>query len=791
MRTRRMTAVHLPVEPTESAAAGSRARMLDLAERMSGVGRWRFDLATQRVEWSDEVYRIHGVTPETYDPNLADAIEFYHEDDQAEVRAFVQAIIADGQERSFQLRLRRPDGDLRDVVSRASRDVDDESRPTAVFGVFQDVTHHSRALAAAKRSERRYQLLADNMGDVVVRLRPDGSSSYISPAITTLLGYAAEDMTGRAAQDFLHPDDQGRLLAVLSEVAGGAGQGRARLRALRKDGSAVPVEVTFRRVAGEDRPEIIAVIRDISEREALERALRDSEAQYRILAEHSTDAINQTNLASDILYVSPAIQQLAGYAPAELIGSKAYDLVDPEDWPRVRREYAKLVHFGREARMEPIQYRMVRADGTRVWVEISPRVVWEDEVPVGFVDVVRDISARKAAEEELRQARREAEAAAGAKADFLANMSHELRTPLTSILGFGQLAAGHTDLTPSLRNCIEKIEGAGRALLATVNDILDFSELEAGQLMFAPVPVDVRALLAESLDLLSPQAGAKDLDLALDIDDAMPSHLRIDPDRVRQILLNYLSNAVKFTPAGSVTLAARYDTYREALCVEVSDTGAGIAADKLDRLFVRFSQVDGGLARASGGTGLGLAICKGLAEAMGGCVGVKTTEGEGSRFWFEIAARPTEAITDRTSPTVGDCGGRLAGARVLVVDDNPSNRSVARAMLEACGCLIDQAADGDEALALSAKRPYDVVLLDLRMPGKDGYQTLTALRARPGPNQTIPVVAFTADAAPIHSELVAAGFDAVAEKPVVLADLVSTLATALDYTRETPLDRCA
>jgi PAS domain S-box-containing protein len=771
-----------------SAAEAEKRRLLAMAERMSGVGHWRYDLRRQSITWSAEVYAIHGVSPDAFDPNLQDGIEFYHPEDRDAVRAFLTAVTETDEEQSFQLRIVRYDGEHRTVVCRARRELSTAGDVAALFGVFQDVTKHVRALDAAQRNETRYRLLADNMADVVTRIRTDGASSYVSPAIEALLGYRPEEMAGRPAQDFVHEDDRPALVAAFRSLAAGVDRRTLLLRALRRDGSVRHVETTLQAMqTPEGRREIVGVIRDVTERQALEEALADSERQYRLLADNSTDLINRTNRASDVLYVSPAVETLAGYRPEELIGRKAYEIIHPEDWPRVRREYAKLLHFGRDAVVRPITYRMVRKDGSHVWVEVSPRVVWEGDEACEFVDVVRDVTERKAAEAALEEARRAAEAAAVAKADFLANMSHELRTPLTSIIGFGRLAALQADLPATTRNCVTRIEAAGKALLATVNDILDFSKLEAGQVSVAPGPTDVRRLCEETLELLTPQAAAKDLALRLEFEGDVPDGVLIDPDRVRQILLNYLSNAVKFTAEGSVTLRATYDADGERLRVDVVDTGHGVAADKLDRLFVRFSQVDGGLARTHGGTGLGLAICKGLAEAMNGCVGVASVVGEGSRFWFEIAA--PVAVSVASAETAGPAD--VDGLRVLVVDDNPANRELARLMLSASGCEVTEAEDGVAALRCAETAPFDLVLLDLRMPGLPGPEVLRALRHGGGPNSGVPVVAFSADARDSENELLALGFDAAVAKPLDLNELLRAVAAAAGPLLERPLDFAA
>ena len=397
---------------------------------------------------------------------------------------------------------------------------------------------------------------------------------------------------------------------------------------------------------------------------------------------------------------------------------------------------------------------------------------------VGLSDVMRDVTSHKMLEARLRQAQAEAEAAVAVKTEFLANMSHELRTPLTSIIGFTSLAGEQPDLAPLTRAYVERVGDATRALLCTVNDILDFSKLEAGQVTFQVQPVALAKLSQATLDLFTPQAGAKDLSLTFD-GEAGDLVLSIDPDRIRQILLNLVGNAVKFTDGGGVTLRQRYDRTSQTLKVEVIDTGTGIPADKQDRLFQRFSQVDGGLTRTHGGTGLGLAICKGLVEAMGGTIGVESEMGQGSRFWFKVPALLAQA-PDAAEDGLAVTRPTFVGVRVLVVDDHPANRELARLFLAGVGAEVTEACDGEEAVRLAAEQPFDVILMDIRMPRLDGPGALHAIRTVPGPNDATPVLAFTADAAD-DTRLLALGFQDVVAKPLQPGALITAVARAADF----------
>ncbi|MDB5451648.1 MAG: integral rane sensor hybrid histidine kinase [Caulobacteraceae bacterium] len=385
----------------------------------------------------------------------------------------------------------------------------------------------------------------------------------------------------------------------------------------------------------------------------------------------------------------------------------------------------------------------------------------------------------KGALDAARTAHTEAAQAAAVKSEFLANMSHELRTPLTSVVGFTHLAAEQPDLSPLSRAYIDRVSEASRALLCVVNDILDFSKLEAGQVSFHAEPIDVSALGRTTLEMFTPQAAAKDI--ALHLEDSTPDGLVIsaDPDRLRQVLLNLVGNAVKFTEAGHVTLRLAYADAAQRLTLEVADTGPGISADRLDMLFKRFSQVDGSLNRDHGGTGLGLAICKGVVEAMGGQIGVASSTGQGSRFFLDIPAPRIQGYLGETAAADGEAPV-CTGVRVLVTDDHPANRDLVRLFLAAVDADITEAVDGESAVALAATKPFDVILMDLRMPRMDGIAAFNLIRGAPGPNRMTPILAFTADVEGVHDgRLQALGFDGAVAKPLDPVSLITQISAVL------------
>lgn len=626
-----------------TAALNEQRRLLALAESMSGVGHWRYEVATGDIFWSEEVYRIHGVDSATFNPRLGPGIAFYHADDQAMVAAFMEKAVALGQEFNFQARLFRPDGKLRHVTSRAATERNDKGAVVAVIGVYQDITDEVENLAVINESRVRYRLLTENANDMVTDM----------------------DQTGV------------------------------------------------------------------------------------------------------FTYVSPSIKALTGYTPSEAVGRQAMDFIVPEDKARVARAFAEATA---ERKGWTIEYRVKRKDGAVIWVEARPSLTIDSQTgePTGVTDVIRDVTDRKAMEAELERARAEAVEAAAVKGEFLANMSHELRTPLTSIIGFSDLLHNMPSLDDEARRYVGRVSDSSHALLTVVNDVLDFSKLEAGQVAIEPRAVDARPLFSGVLGMVGPQAEAKGLALTLDLA-SLPKTLKLDDARLRQVLLNLLSNAIKFTETGEVTLRARYDKTRRRLRCEVLDTGPGIPADRLDRLFRRFSQVDGSIARSHGGTGLGLAICKGLVEAMGGQVGAASILGQGSRFWFDIACEPAGAPTVAASEAI-DSAQALKGLRVLVVDDKKINRELMRLILGPFGVEVTDLTTGAEAVASTAV--YDVILMDLRMPDMDGFQAAQAIRNGDGPNAHARIIAFTAEAGDLHGEGL---FDDHLAKPLIAADALKLL----------------
>ena len=411
------------------------------------------------------------------------------------------------------------------------------------------------------------------------------------------------------------------------------------------------------------------------------------------------------------------------------------------------------------------------------------------ELPLSFggsVGVGADITALRERERELKNARKAAEAANEAKSAFLANISHEIRTPLNGILGMTHLLAS-SNLTDEQRDQIETILDSGKTLMAILNDVLDLSKIEAGKFEIAPIDSDLAHQLLRLSKLWTPRAVEKGLTLTLDIDPAMEEYMRFDPIRVRQCISNLVSNAIKFTLRGSITVSATarpVDDDHFEVKLSVTDTGIGVDAEAIDRLFAPFTQADATTSRQFGGTGLGLSISRKLARLMGGDVTVMSEPGKGSTFTFTFQAergRASEVVV--ADNDVDKTGGtrRASDLRLLLVDDHPLNRKVARMFLQPLNIEIVEAENGEEALFHLDAQHFDLMLLDMHMPVMNGKETLRRIRAEDSPHRDLGVIVLTADSlGPDNTDYEEMGADGYIRKPIDHRELVLEIGRVLE-----------
>ncbi|HEY1291667.1 MAG TPA: response regulator [Chloroflexota bacterium] len=530
----------------------------------------------------------------------------------------------------------------------------------------------------------------------------------------------------------------------------------------------------------------------VAQRQQVEHALRESEAGFRAIFEESPFGIAVDTMDGRCVAANAALSSILGYSVDEMLGRVILaEVMHPDDalagWEMFRGMAAgQYDHY-------TIEQRFFHKDGELRWLRLAMSLVRDAEGrPKNVIGMGEDITERKLAEEQrkqfeaaLEEARDLALQASLAKSDFLATMSHEIRTPMNGVIGMTGLLMD-TELTPRQREYAEAVRRSGEALLAIINDILDFSKIEAGKLELELARVDLREAVEDVVGLLAEQAQAKGLELAAVVQSDVPSGLQGDPGRIRQVLMNLVGNAVKFTQRGEVTVHARLsERTPDAALVrfEVTDTGIGISRDVAVRLFQPFSQADVSMTREFGGTGLGLAICKRLVEQMGGEIGLESQPGRGSTFWFTIRLRaPVAGDASEAVPPVSAMA-QESPLRVLVVDDNETNRTILQEQLSPWGLSVTSVGDGPAALAelrqatLRAS-PYAAALLDRHMPGMDGLTLARTIRAD-ALLGTMPMVLLTSLGEEDRHDVQAAGFKHVLTKPVRQSQLLGMLGPIL------------
>lgn len=619
-----------------------------------------------------------------------------------------------------------------------------------------NVIYHD--ISELQEQKRYFQSLLDLSPAAIIVTDLESKIVSWNPGAEKLFGYGAEEAVGRPLDDLVasRADLHDEALGYSAAAARGE-RIQATSRRTRKDGTLVDVQMFSEPVVvSEERVGYVVIYHDVTD-------IQRQKRYYEALVEVSPVAIALLSRDATVTSWNPAAERLFGHTADEAVGRNIDDLVSASD--EIRAESEAYTAQGIRGDLVHAITRRSHKDGTLVDVEMSAAPVIVSGEVVGFYALYHDIR-------ELQQARLDAEAATEAKSAFLATMSHEIRTPLNAVLGMTGLLLD-TDLSAEQRNYAEVTRSSGDALLGVINDILDFSKIEAGRLDLDNAPFDLRECVESALELVAAGALKKGLDIAYDLDPDVPGALIGDVTRLRQVLINLLNNAVKFTDHGEVVVtvtAERLDPeHRHRFHFAIRDTGIGIPEDRIDRLFESFSQLDPSTTRRYGGTGLGLAISRRLADLMGGTMWVESRAGSGSTFHFTVdaeAAPATPRAFERGKPS------RFSGRRVLIVDDNATNRHILVRQTEAWGMLAVETEYPAEALEWVRRGdPFDVAILDMQMPEMDGL-TLSAEIRRHRDAQALPLVMLTSLG---RSETTPTEFAAYLTKPIKPSQLHDAL----------------
>ena len=634
----------------------------------------------------------------------------------------------------------------------------------------------------------RLRAVVDNVGEAIITIDEEGIIETANPATQRVFGHPTQDLIGRNVACLMSPTDarqhddyikryretgQASIIGIGREVIG-----------LHHDGHEIPVELSISEVRLDGRRLFTGIVRDISERKAAEQALKQSEEEARklsLVAARTDNAVMITDAEGRTEWVNEGFTRMTGYSLEEAIGKTPasllqHDDVDVEAVDRIRR----ALEAGEGFHEELLNYTR---DNTPYWVSIDAQPIFDEDGQIQqYIAIERDVTESRLREQELRDATLKSAEASEAKSRFLAMMSHEVRTPLNGVIGALGLLRD-TDLDEIQRKYADTSRTSAESLLVIINDILDYSKMEAGKLDLETTTFDIAELVHSVTDTFSLRCEEKGLRLRGELAPTVPKHVIGDPARTRQILVNLVGNAMKFTSDGEIRVSVKPDSLDDqhnSIEFRVEDTGSGIAPEHQPQLFDEFWSGDPSANRGLVGTGLGLAISKRLVEMMGGDIGVESTPGKGSSFWFRIPFGTASAKAPGSKAVDSQHVPKQLSGRILLAEDNPTNQMIVQTMLHKLGLSVDVAGNGIEAVDAVKTRPYDVVLMDIAMPEMGGIEATRRIRELDPGKARIPLIALTAHAMRGDREkFLAEGLDDYLEKPVTQAALAVCLSNWL------------
>ncbi|MFL5338812.1 MAG: response regulator, partial [Gemmataceae bacterium] len=717
----------------EEEALRQRARF-DLAVQGAGDGIWDWDVERNEVYFSPRWKELLGYRDRELANDFAEWRQRIHADDREHVESAIQDYF-EGRAATFEVehRLQHRDGSYRWMLARGAALRDAHGKPFRMSGSLSDISERKEADEALRESELRFRDLLENAHDLIQSLNPDGSIQYVNPAWLRATGYTADEVRRLNIFDILHPDSRVHCQGLFRRVLAGENVGTIEVKVVTKDGRVIELEGTTSCRFQDGQPVATrGMYHDVTARNRAEAACRESEARLQAFLDNSPAVIYMKHRDGRYITVNRQFEKLFHFTREQVFGKTDHDL-----WAR---DLADLYRTNDLAVLEsaaPMENEEIarQDDGEHWYLSVKFPLLDATGRAYALCGISTDITARKHAQESLRRAKEVAEAANQAKSAFLANMSHEIRTPMNAVIGMTELALD-TELSAEQREYLELVHKSADHLLDLINEILDYSKIEAGRLEIDQIEFGLRDTLGDVLSTLAPRAYQKGLELAGTVAHDVPDNLIGDPGRLRQIIVNLIGNAVKFTEKGEVVLDVRLAEGNGEggvnLLFGVRDTGIGIPKEKQEAIFAPFTQADSSTTRKYGGTGLGLTISGRLVELMGGRIGVESEPGQGSTFWF-TAHFGLSGPAERWKPAEW---AEVRGLPALVVDDNATNRRILDETLSAWGIRPSVVDGGPAALAaldraFQAGEPFALVLLDVNMPEMDGFELARRIQQQP------------------------------------------------------------
>ncbi|MEQ8959932.1 MAG: PAS domain-containing protein, partial [Coleofasciculus sp. C2-GNP5-27] len=713
---------------------------------------------SKKISWSDEIFRIYGRDPSQSEPSYEQLLQQIHPDDVAQFQHDIEQAMTEGKSYEHEQRIVRSDGSIRYVLAKGEAVFNSSGQVVQLFGTVQDISERKLAEEQLRQSEEKFRQLAENIHQVFfITDAQSHQMLYVSPAFEQIWGIPISRLYENPDiwMTSIHPDDRDRVAANLPSLIE-TGQINHEYRIIRSDGEIRWIWARLFPVADESGQiyRFAGFAEDISDRKLIEEQLRESEEKFRQLAENIQDVFFILSHTGEMLYINPIYEQIWQRSRQSLYDNPRswLDSVFPEDYPStvaaMERQLQDATDFAQV-------YRITRPNGEIRWIRARSFPVPHQNT-YRFVGIAEDITDRKQIEQALMEAKDAAETANRAKSTFLANMSHELRTPLNAIMGFTQLMQRSSTFPADYQENLQIIYRSSEHLLTLINQVLDLSKIEAGRITLNDTVFDLYALLRDVENLFQIKARDKGLQLLFNYSSQVPQYVQTDAVKLRQVLINLLSNAFKFTQEGgiSVRVSRSIDVGETptankpeeiTLQFEIEDTGAGMAAEELESIFDAFMQSKTGKQHQEG-TGLGLSISRKFVRLMGGDMTVASKVGQGTVFTFEIRVKLADASqvpSQHPQRRIIALEPNQPCYRILIVDDQIDNRKLLIQLLNPLGFLLQEATNGKDAIAIWQSWQPHLIFMDMRMPIMDGYEATQRIKATTQGQATV-IIAVTA-----------------------------------------------
>jgi len=746
---------------------------LDEAQHLAKIGSWSLDIQSNRLEWSDEIFNIFEIDRNEFQPSYEYFLNAIHPDDVDLVNTTFQKSIDDKTTYNITHRLLMKDGRINYVTERGKTEYDEQGAPLLSQGTVQDVTDLIEYQNRLKAEEKRLMELLE-MSPIAVRIaRKEGHEVvFANRAYSRILKEQPDHSIGKNPHNY-YADP-----SVYEEIMQRVDKGEKiynQLIELSVHGEAVWALASYMAIELEGENAVLGWFYNVTKEILSQKELKEQKEEFETIFKVSKDGLAIMDLETRFLQYNDAYLDMTGYSADELRGKSCLDLTAAEDVERAKGAVEEAFEKGY---VKNFDKNCIGKGGRPFSANMSISLLPDKK---RFLVSSKDVTKSKVLEQALTEAKIQAERANTAKSEFLANMSHEIRTPLNGILGLTDLLL-QTDLTEHQRDYLSKSKNSSKALLNVINDILDYSKIEAGKLVIEEIDFNLDDLIQNISDLFGYMAKEKGNNLYFNISQKIPKNLMGDPLRITQILTNLVGNAVKFTRDGEITIKAE-TLSKESGSVNIqffiSDTGIGMTPEQQKNLFSAFTQADASNTRVYGGTGLGLTISKQLVEMMEGVIWVESEKGAGSTFAFSLPLRYRDAV--RTSeknlkPSVTKHFS--AKGKVLLVEDNEINQIVASDNLKSFGLDVITASNGLEAVEWAAREKFDLILMDIQMPIMDGITATNKIREF---DSLIPIVALSAAVMDQDREMThAAGMNGHLSKPIDIQELQNVLGQFLE-----------